>query len=146
MLSWWCAGSRNPGHLVVTTKLPRCMNPKSHDTCLSLDFGGLFFLQLHKSSLLADLSCRIPMMHTRSPGGVPGCRFVLLLVSSETWPDSAAAQGAVNYCPAGNPEQNCCWFREELGSSIPETWPKSVLFSMPAFSQSWRGTSSQPLF
>lgn len=123
-------------------KAPKMYEPKeSQSTCLSLDFRGLFFLLLQESSLLAILSCCAPVMHTRSPGAVPGCQFVPLLISSERWPGSAAGQGTVNYCPAGNPEQSCCWFREELGNGIPETWPKSLLFSMLVSCQSWRGTS-----
>lgn len=115
---------------------------ESQSSCFSLDFGDLFFLLLQESSLLTDLSCCVPVMHTCSPGGVPGSRFVPLLISSERWPGSAAVQGTVNYCPAGNPEKRCCWFQEELRNVMPETWPKSLLFSVPVSSQSWKGTLS----
>lgn len=115
---------------------------ESRSSYLFLDLGSLFFLLLQESSLLAELSCCVPVMHTSSPDGVPGCRFVPLLISWERWPGSVAVQATVNYHPAGNPEQSCCWFWEELGNGIPETWPKSLLFSMLVCSQNWRGTSS----
>ena len=50
-------------------KAPKMYEPKeSRSTCLSLDFGDCFFLLLQESSLLADLSCCAPVMHTCSPG------------------------------------------------------------------------------
>lgn len=51
---------------------------------------------------------------------------VLLLVSSENWPGSAAVQRTIHCWPAGNPEQSVCWFQKVLEKGIPETWPKSL--------------------
>lgn len=59
---------------------------ESWSTCSALDSGGLFFLLLQESSVLADLPCCVPVAHTCSPGDVPSYCFVLLLMSSEKWP------------------------------------------------------------
>lgn len=91
-----------------------------------LDFGSLFFLLLWESSMLADKSVWVPVMHECSPPGLSGCQNILLLISPENWPGSAAVGRTVHCWPDGNPEQSCCWFWKELGNGVPEAWPKSL--------------------